>query len=407
MSTTTMKKILLFKIVILLSLIVILSINIHGYNEIIDSQETYDGISALGCSNNHKIFCSNFTSSSTYFLGKTGLHIKRTNGEPSDYNMISGIFSSNDGKPFERLSSSYDINTSLLGLTSNWFNFTYINSLQLTENTQYWICANISYTNNACEFYVALGRNEGSASGKVILRSADGGVNWVNDFGDDFQTDFRNYNISCSYNLINTSWSEWLNLSCLIDDTINQSRYLTEYDSNFCGEYENITYYEYRNTEFCDYCIPNMTNNTPSGWLNISECFYGDYINKSRYFTEYDINFCGEEVNITHYEYDIDYCLYIEPITPEYNISLLPENIYNKDIFNTNTITGVFMFIFIFLILCGIAVLGEVTRIPIFMFITGFLGIFFGILVFTTISSVFGTVLVILSGLYLLSIFMR
>jgi hypothetical protein len=34
---------------------------------------------------------------------------------------------------------------------------------------------------------------------------------------------------------------------------MNQSRYLTEYDDNYCGEISNTTYYEYQNIEVCAY----------------------------------------------------------------------------------------------------------------------------------------------------------
>lgn len=210
--------------------------------------------------------------------------------------------------------------------------------------------------------------------------------------------------------------------SLIVDPLPNEftiGRTTSGYGNGFTGNYDDIAVFnkslsydeinEYliNGISIHYYCLPNRVNSTPSIWLNISDCFYGNYTNKSRYFIEYDLNSCNGSLNNTYYEYDNDYCLYIPPITPIYNISLLPGDIYNKDIFDTNTIMGVFMFIFIFLILCGITVLGEVTRIPIFMFIAGFLGIFFGLLVFTTVSAVFGAVLVILSGLYMVSIFMR
>jgi hypothetical protein len=86
----------------------------------------------------------------------------------------------------------------------------------------------------------------------------------------EFQNVSCNY---CSYSIVNTSWSEWTNISCLPDNTMNQSRFKTEYDENYEVCYlvtelesdlwnngENNTYYEYRNIEFCEYDIPVLIN---------------------------------------------------------------------------------------------------------------------------------------------------
>jgi hypothetical protein len=50
---------------------------------------------------------------------------------------------------------------------------------------------------------------------------------------------------SCTESLVNTSWSDWADISCS-GDQMNQSRSLTEYDENECGTYENVTYSEYQ-----------------------------------------------------------------------------------------------------------------------------------------------------------------
>jgi len=128
-------------------------------------------------------------------------------------------------------------------------------------------------------------------------------------------TDFLPYSdeYNCTPSITNTSWSEWTNLTCLEDDTMNQSRYLTEYDQNYCGEVSNITYYEYQNIEVCDYCTPEITNTSWSEWTNLT-CLEDDTMNQSRYLTEYDLNYCGEVSNITYYEYqNIEVCDYCTP----------------------------------------------------------------------------------------------
>ncbi len=65
------------------------------------------------------------------------------------------------------------------------------------------------------------------------------------------------FNVSnCEYcipNLVNTSWTPWVNISCLPDNTMNQSSNRTQYDANYCGEIANVTYFQYQNVEACDY----------------------------------------------------------------------------------------------------------------------------------------------------------
>ena len=89
----------------------------------------------------------------------------------------------------------------------------------------------------------------------------------------------------CTPNLINNSWSDWLNISCLDDDTMNQTRGRTQYDTNYCGEVDNETFVEYRTTEFCDFCTPSWVLNDT--W---SKCD----ITNHQYKNRYDINGCDE-----------------------------------------------------------------------------------------------------------------
>ena len=118
------------------------------------------------------------------------------------------------------------------------------------------------------------------------------------------QTFFEYQNQSCDFctpNPINSTKTEWINQgSCLSNDTQVQSRSWVEYDSNSCGEGDNVTYWETQIIS-CDYCTPNMINTTLSDWSNLT-CS-GEYMNQSQFFIEHDNNLCGEIENITHYNY--------------------------------------------------------------------------------------------------------
>jgi hypothetical protein len=68
-------------------------------------------------------------------------------------------------------------------------------------------------------------------------------------------TYFENQTISynnCTLNLVNTSWSSWVNISVCYNNTVEQSRNLTQHDSNYCGEISNETFTEYRYAECND-----------------------------------------------------------------------------------------------------------------------------------------------------------
>ena len=61
----------------------------------------------------------------------------------------------------------------------------------------------------------------------------------------------------CTPNLKNTTWSGWMNVSCLSSGLMNQSRSLVQYDTNNCG-IANNTISEYRAVENCTYtCTPS------------------------------------------------------------------------------------------------------------------------------------------------------
>jgi len=102
----------------------------------------------------------------------------------------------------------------------------------------------------------------------------------------------RNYVVnSCITNLLNTSWSDWINSgNCDIHDNQTQIRSLTQYDSNSCGEVANQTFYEYQNIS-CNYCSFDNVNTTKSDWYDVTSCSIYDNKTQTRNWTEYDKNY--------------------------------------------------------------------------------------------------------------------
>ena len=98
---------------------------------------------------------------------------------------------------------------------------------------------------------------------------------------------------ACVQNLQNTSWSGWSNLTCS-GTQMNQSRFLTQYDTNNCG-YTNQTIYEYQLVN------PVYQNTTKSDWINLS-CS-GSNRNQSRNWTQFDVFGCDS--NQTFYDYQL------------------------------------------------------------------------------------------------------
>ncbi len=48
----------------------------------------------------------------------------------------------------------------------------------------------------------------------------------------------------CIENIVNSSWSEWTNVSSCVNGIMEQLRTLVEHDNNFCGTFDNVTYEE-------------------------------------------------------------------------------------------------------------------------------------------------------------------
>jgi hypothetical protein len=93
----------------------------------------------------------------------------------------------------------------------------------------------------------------------------------------------------CNVNLTNTSWSEWTNISCLKMDKMNQSRFLTQYDSNICGKISNKTIIEYRLNQICDFCKPNIYGPFYTEWTSCNNVIN---MNRIKYYIDLNFNSC-------------------------------------------------------------------------------------------------------------------
>lgn len=77
-------------------------------------------------------------------------------------------------------------------------------------------------------------------------------------------------------------------------------------------------------------------------------------------------------------------------------------NLYNMEAFDTQSTSGVLIFIFAFLMFVFLVVLTETTKIAAFGVFSAIYGIFFGILLFSTISALIGVLMIIISLLYMI-----
>ena len=99
-----------------------------------------------------------------------------------------------------------------------------------------------------------------------------------------------------------------------------------------------------------------------------------------------------------------DYSFQLVPVTvlPGYGIDLIEfTDWFNSDIFDTSTTPGVLLYMLLFVVLVACYVLSEVTRIPAVFTMTGLLTIAFGMLLFATISAIFGAFVVLFGALYI------
>ncbi len=85
-----------------------------------------------------------------------------------------------------------------------------------------------------------------------------------------------------------------------------------------------------------------------------------------------------------------------------YNLSLLTGEWFNTEILNTQTTAGVLFYFFIFIVYVGMIVLSEHTKMPAFMFLSGLLGFFIGLLFYVIISAVIGVIFIVIAVIYMI-----
>jgi hypothetical protein len=119
----------------------------------------------------------------------------------------------------------------------------------------------ISSLENITRVWIYYGLN--SSSGSFVFSNLldEYGYNNITNEGD-IDENFGDLTFAvapCTPLIQNGSWSNWTNLSCLTSNLMNQSRTLIQYDVNGCGV-NNISFYDYRQTESCIYEIFNVQN---------------------------------------------------------------------------------------------------------------------------------------------------
>jgi hypothetical protein len=85
-----------------------------------------------------------------------------------------------------------------------------------------------------------------------------------------------------------------------------------------------------------------------------------------------------------------------------YNLTLLANDWFNTDILVTNTTAGVLFYFFIFVIYVGMIILSEHVKMPAFMFLSGLLGFFIGLLFYVIISAIIGFIFIIVALIYMI-----
>lgn len=121
----------------------------------------------------------------------------------------------------------------------------------------------------------------------------------------------ENGECKCIPNLINTTWSEWINISECYKDKINQSRYRIQYDSSDCEEIENKTIYEYREIYY-DCCKSDIQGPFSTEWTN---CTNETSTQKNTtYYIDYNYDSCCKVTDLID-DCEIDYNRAYENIT--------------------------------------------------------------------------------------------
>jgi hypothetical protein len=136
----------------------------------------------------------------------------------------------------------------------------------------------------------------------------------------------------CTPNMTYTDWAEWINTTCS-ETQMNQSRSRIYYDSQSCEEagYLNSTEYDYQLVG------PTLQNTTWTDWLNIS-CLSNNLMNQTRNLTQFDIFGCDS--NQTFYEYQANESCAFDTTAPNINFTSPTEN-SSSMIFGDNIMVNV------------------------------------------------------------------
>lgn len=163
----------------------------------------------------------------------------------------------------------------------------------MNESSQLWRCSNttdITISESMSEVWINWSLNTTNATISPLLKqmivypfNASGGE-------------------PCEPSIVNTSWSDWSTYAeCNESNLTGGWRNLTQYDENACGGTGNTTFYEYNETA-CEYTPPceNDLQNVTGSWVSITACNTSDLILQTRNITQYDANVCGNYSNVTY-----------------------------------------------------------------------------------------------------------
>jgi hypothetical protein len=263
----------------------------------------------------------------THIVGTTYYYVPNTNYaglDSFDYICYDYEFASNQGSVTINVQeiTCYNNNDCGIATINNSCNGLTYNSLNITptcfaDGTTSSYCSDIIVSGSENCNYIC-GDIEGcdyTECSDSVDNDIDGFIDFnynvvLKDPGCDNYTD--NNETDCVVDLTNTSWSEWVNESCLPWNVMNQTRYNIEYDSHFCGVVGNSTVHDSREYGYCDYCTPDLVNSTGS-WYDISLCRADDTILQERIITQYDANSCNEGGDANYSEYQTRPCDYCTP----------------------------------------------------------------------------------------------
>jgi hypothetical protein len=203
-------------------------------------------------------------------------------------------------------------------------------------------------------------------------------VRWYNDTNNCYaQTGLSSDNVSvneiyscnyCSYDPQYLAVGDWVNVSCVLGDLMNQSAETVQYDADYDVCYAvtglssdlwnggiNISTYLYQLNGTCDFCVANLTNTSWGNWT-FNFCMNTSYFNQSRALVQYDLNECVDEPNVTFYDYSYNSTACVNPTTVNINLGEIA---------------------IIFILALFALVLGLVAKQPVFLLVAALL---FGVL---------------------------